>query len=376
MARQMETSDMIAARIEAGLRDLPEDLAGELRGMVELFQSRLDLLEQEALRRSERDGPPDYFAPGAGERRARVRSALHTILKEDLVYFLLKVLAGRYEPPAGMPDVPNFRHHAHDILKELKVYAHPAAKDFSHTSIPERWYVNLARMQKNPCTPDKLLQYLAIYRNRLYSLSNADNERPYLFANYASFVRHFIGAENDEDSLTFEEIYRAELQLRREIEAALLLRTSIDQSLGGRAGVMLARDIVAERSDRFITDLHNEFENYYRKELRRRYRAHNKVLREKEHLDAEMREAARLHNKALQKALPGDDDRVHFEVWYKPYVGLGGDFYRVDRIGEDVYSLFLCDIAGHGLSAALHFHPVVNAFERHAKEYSMRRKSS
>ena len=48
------------------------------------------------------------------------------------------------------------------------------------------------------------------------------------------------------------------------------------------------------------------------------------------------------------------DDRVSFDVQYSPVEMIGGDFYHVEQISDDVFSVFVIDVAGHGVSAALY----------------------
>jgi len=47
------------------------------------------------------------------------------------------------------------------------------------------------------------------------------------------------------------------------------------------------------------------------------------------------------------------DDRVSFEARYLPRDLVGGDFYRIEKIGEAQYAIVLVDAVGHGVSAAL-----------------------
>ena len=55
---------------------------------------------------------------------------------------------------------------------------------------------------------------------------------------------------------------------------------------------------------------------------------------------------------AMRCELP-QDDRVSFEARYLPRDLVGGDFYRIERLGEDGYAALMVDAMGHGVSAAL-----------------------
>ena len=51
---------------------------------------------------------------------------------------------------------------------------------------------------------------------------------------------------------------------------------------------------------------------------------------------------------------PVDDTRVRIAAHYIPQELVGGDFYRVERLDEDRIALFVADVTGHGISAALY----------------------
>ena len=43
-----------------------------------------------------------------------------------------------------------------------------------------------------------------------------------------------------------------------------------------------------------------------------------------------------------------------FEVVYSPEDLVGGDFYRIDRVGADTYAVMVADVMGHGVASALY----------------------
>jgi sigma-B regulation protein RsbU (phosphoserine phosphatase) len=67
----------------------------------------------------------------------------------------------------------------------------------------------------------------------------------------------------------------------------------------------------------------------------------------------DMMRAKTIQQGCLQCA-PSADDRVQWEVRYTPSDIVGGDFYRVERLGADRYTLFVADMMGHGVAAALY----------------------
>jgi PAS domain S-box-containing protein len=55
---------------------------------------------------------------------------------------------------------------------------------------------------------------------------------------------------------------------------------------------------------------------------------------------------------ALHCDLPADE-RVQFDCKYQARDVIGGDFYRIERLGATQYAILLADAVGHGVSAAL-----------------------
>lgn len=56
---------------------------------------------------------------------------------------------------------------------------------------------------------------------------------------------------------------------------------------------------------------------------------------------------------ALTTEFPADP-RVAFDVRYTPSEIVGGDYYRIERIGEGLYGILIADVMGHGVAAALY----------------------
>ncbi|MCR9142780.1 MAG: serine/threonine-protein phosphatase [bacterium] len=373
----METLD----RLRSGV---PEALQGELDFELDLFVSRLELLEAKSRETQASADQPPPTAPRFRPTRsssdtARIRSDLYVFLRDDLVYFLQKIQSGNFDRPAGFPMLPDLSGDIADILRELRVYAKPGARDYSASTILERWYTAL--LQDGPLSTRAVLQYFAVYRSRLYALQD---ERPFLFENPASLVRHLIRRADEGDlqenaapadpsppdaarprGLHFEQIYRAELKLREEIHMALLRHHAGQyENDQRRLDYLVAKEIVSNLSTDFITQLHSEFERYYEERLAAQARLQAQMAAEKDNLDRELRHAARLQARSIQKELPADDPRLDFALWYEPFSTVGGDYYRVIPLEKDAVGIFVADITGHGISAAMHFNTVVNSFEK------------
>ncbi len=77
------------------------------------------------------------------------------------------------------------------------------------------------------------------------------------------------------------------------------------------------------------------------------------VFRDESQSMLQMKLAKEVHDEMLTTNLP-EDKRLAFDVQSLPVELVGGDFYRIHQISDDNYSLFLADVAGHGISAALY----------------------
>jgi len=71
-----------------------------------------------------------------------------------------------------------------------------------------------------------------------------------------------------------------------------------------------------------------------------------------EHLDEEMRLAARLQRDFLPRRMP-DVGPVRFGVLYRPASWLSGDIYDIARLDEKHVGFYVADAVGHGMPAAL-----------------------
>lgn len=63
--------------------------------------------------------------------------------------------------------------------------------------------------------------------------------------------------------------------------------------------------------------------------------------------------AKEIQEMAVECKLP-EDDRVSIETRYQPRDIVGGDFFRVDKLGNDRYAMLVADAKGHGVAAALY----------------------
>lgn len=63
--------------------------------------------------------------------------------------------------------------------------------------------------------------------------------------------------------------------------------------------------------------------------------------------------AKEIQDLAIKCELPADE-RVEFEMRYQPRDIVGGDFFRIETLGDDRYALLVADVRGHGVAAALY----------------------
>lgn len=68
---------------------------------------------------------------------------------------------------------------------------------------------------------------------------------------------------------------------------------------------------------------------------------------------SEIRRAKVIQENALRCPLPRDN-RLEFAVHRVPRDMIGGDFHRIEHLGGAYYAVFVADVAGHGVSAALY----------------------
>lgn len=77
--------------------------------------------------------------------------------------------------------------------------------------------------------------------------------------------------------------------------------------------------------------------------------------------------AQRIQRSALDCALP-TDPRLEIHHRYQPHGIVGGDFFRVERVGADHYVVLLADVMGHGVPSALYTMQLRSLWEDHRSE--------
>lgn len=89
-------------------------------------------------------------------------------------------------------------------------------------------------------------------------------------------------------------------------------------------------------------------------EVLARVRVHLRIRENNRTLVEQHREKIEALRDAQQAILvrPEDDRDAGFGVFYKPLDEVGGDFYDVVNIADGVYSYFVADVSGHGVSAS------------------------
>ncbi len=64
------------------------------------------------------------------------------------------------------------------------------------------------------------------------------------------------------------------------------------------------------------------------------------------------------------------DERLELEIRYTPSEIVGGDFYRMERIGPDLYTVMVADVMGHGMASALYTMQLRSLWEDWREELS------
>jgi len=78
----------------------------------------------------------------------------------------------------------------------------------------------------------------------------------------------------------------------------------------------------------------------------------------------DLERAKTIQQLALQHDLP-EDNRIKFTTHYVPHAIVGGDYYAIEKLGEDCYGLMLADVMGHGIAAALYTMHLSALWNRH-----------
>ena len=79
----------------------------------------------------------------------------------------------------------------------------------------------------------------------------------------------------------------------------------------------------------------------------------------------ELQRARKILSHLIDRPLP-DDPRVRFAALFRPFDIVGGDYYAVRKLDADRYGLFLADLEGHGMAAAMYTMQLSQLVERHA----------
>ena len=89
------------------------------------------------------------------------------------------------------------------------------------------------------------------------------------------------------------------------------------------------------------------------KETKRNLEAANKDLEEfRDRISKELDQASRAQQFILPSEMP-TNEKVSFSAFYAPMGRIGGDYYDVVEIKDNVYGIMIADVTGHGIPAAL-----------------------
>jgi len=74
--------------------------------------------------------------------------------------------------------------------------------------------------------------------------------------------------------------------------------------------------------------------------------------------------AKEIQEMAVKCELPRDN-RVSFEMRYQPRDIVGGDFFHIEKMGDDRYAILVADAKGHGVAAALYTMLLRSLWQQH-----------
>lgn len=80
----------------------------------------------------------------------------------------------------------------------------------------------------------------------------------------------------------------------------------------------------------------------------------------------DLKRARKIQGRLLETSLP-EDPRLRVTALYRPFDIVGGDFYFLRRLDADRTGVFLADMEGHGIAAAMYTMQLSMLCERHAQ---------
>lgn len=280
-----------------------------------------------------------------------IKQKIFHILEEDLVHFLRNCLA---EFPFTGNDSTKISREISFLLREIGVQPYPI------TSSPDKnicrdWLSTLD--QRRNLDQPRLFAFLSLYRNFMYSFSS---NIPFEFANTRDFITKFLNLHQQE--MDFDEIYLCELHLKSELFGRLK-SIYAKNKLQRKTAFELVESIVSE----FMLLLLQEYSYKMTDSLNEQMQKNDKIAKINKSLDSDLKIASKQMRKIVQNKLPDDDKRIQFALWYSPLIDVGGDYYKVEKLSADEYAIFLADIAGHGITAAMYINTLDYCYQKLAK---------
>jgi sigma-B regulation protein RsbU (phosphoserine phosphatase) len=122
----------------------------------------------------------------------------------------------------------------------------------------------------------------------------------------------------------------------------------------GGSAVVLPPDVPIEQVAGLLRCMHSQAEAIatLSRELSITQRHHGGLRGQMDKLDEELRLAARVQQESLPTRLPRVGD-VQVDVMFRPAGYVSGDVYDVQRLDEDHVGIWIADVVGHGVPAAL-----------------------
>ena len=103
------------------------------------------------------------------------------------------------------------------------------------------------------------------------------------------------------------------------------------------------------------------------KETKQRLELANKNLETfHQRITEELSQASRAQQFMLPARLP-DNDKIRFSARFEPMDQIGGDFYDIIELDQDIYGILIADVTGHGIPAALLTYMTSFAFKSSAQ---------
>lgn len=159
------------------------------------------------------------------------------------------------------------------------------------------------------------------------------------------------------DSANATELYEVLEQLALGMYPVLITRTDETMDAGAifqSGAIVVPEHLDTDRLQLIVNTMLSQAEtiSHLKQEVSITRRQHGGLIGQMDKLDEELRLAARVQREFLPTKVPQVGD-IDIQVMFRPATYVSGDIYDVQRLDEDHIGLWVADVVGHGVPAAL-----------------------